>query len=970
MASDSRTAEFLEWAQTDVPGLFLLGSLNRHITVHSQQRRAVNLVHSLSKTGSGLDGKSMAVVGAGFAGLTAAAYALEETTASVTLIDAAARPLWLQDNCANRWLHPGIYDWPAGDALEPRTSLPLLNWRADTAKNVARQVRAEWERIEAREDRLEVILDKRVMAIARNGARLRVDFDNRGPEQFDIVVLAVGFGLERGGPADVGYWNDIDGLDSIRFDVNPKPSVLISGFGDGGLADVLRLCLPQFRQDSLVELVRDVPANVCDRLLEWERTYIGNEAKLDQLYDQLAVDQIIGRMKNASPLAHVTLTGRGHLYGQRSAVLNRFLVSQLRKARRDDAFKLIAAPVRPASLSVLDDGRSSIEIEGESSPRMFDHIVFRHGPQAALSQIAPLDSWPSKERLRRHWYDLPQSLDKTRQPLWRDEDGAHGAAPVLPDFRAYESSSRPWCLILQPKPPKRSKESPNDWYPHVRSVLAKIAEARDLNQFPLLLDSQQALAGKQALADTVRMLCVADIVIADVTKFDQGVLFLLGVRAAVRRGVTISCTHSRLDALFWKSVPFNLKELKLVSFADSKTGTDDLAVAIADGLTQSVDSDRYLDLPVYDYVRQEPPTDAISDPPPALFLRPFNEDARARLLERLLGQALKEVKKWKSAPKIEAVIDQSSPRLTGQRLYEAIRHWQTCVADLTYWRANVLFELGVRLAVQDNETICLIDPSAEGEKTFSGIRGVLGNLLKPYSYNQSSDNLADAVRQPTDTHIYHAALRHFRTKQDHPSRQVDERLDDEAPMKSRDNPQQQVDPRQLFARDNRDYSNELSQTSIEIRCAAWYYLVEREQPHLMRRVDLLDPQRADVFRRFQGLGSRLKIELGNKPRDQKVRDSIETCMEAAARVADLADLIEAWSFVRAAAPWNVDLSAMSDAETAAFKRTWKRRRSPLLDLQRELKDLGNPVCELPLQGLRSHLRRLDVVLRRINGGPA
>ena len=71
--------------------------------------------------GVGIEGKSVAIVGAGFAGLTAAAFALETTTAQVTLFDAAPRPLWLQDACSNRWLHPGIYDWPRPGSLEPRT---------------------------------------------------------------------------------------------------------------------------------------------------------------------------------------------------------------------------------------------------------------------------------------------------------------------------------------------------------------------------------------------------------------------------------------------------------------------------------------------------------------------------------------------------------------------------------------------------------------------------------------------------------------------------------------------------------------------------------------------------------------------------------------------------------------------------------------------------------------------------------
>src|SRR6516162_7056282 len=99
-----------------VEGLYCLGFLNRQITVYSQQIRAINLIHALAKLSKNAAGdakpdlgeKLVAVVGAGFAGLTAAAFAAE-VGANVHLIEAATRPLWIQDHCENRWIHPRIY---------------------------------------------------------------------------------------------------------------------------------------------------------------------------------------------------------------------------------------------------------------------------------------------------------------------------------------------------------------------------------------------------------------------------------------------------------------------------------------------------------------------------------------------------------------------------------------------------------------------------------------------------------------------------------------------------------------------------------------------------------------------------------------------------------------------------------------------------------------------------------------------
>ena len=46
-------------------------------------------------------------------------------------------------------------------------------------------------------------------------AMFMVELANGQAETFDIVVLAIGFGLEAGRPGRVGYWNDADGLDAV-----------------------------------------------------------------------------------------------------------------------------------------------------------------------------------------------------------------------------------------------------------------------------------------------------------------------------------------------------------------------------------------------------------------------------------------------------------------------------------------------------------------------------------------------------------------------------------------------------------------------------------------------------------------------------------------------------------------------------------------------------------------------------------
>jgi hypothetical protein len=974
LMSPLSAADFLDWMVAEPSGLYVLGSFNRHITVHSQQRRAINLIHALIEEG-GLDGGSIAIVGAGFAGLTAAAYASEKTNSQVTLFEAASRPLWLQDSCANRWLHPGIYDWPLPGSLEPRTTLPVLNWRAGSASAVAAQVRTEWERIVATQGRLHLRFETRVKSVTpgRRG-KLLIELSKGHPEPFDCVVLAVGFGLERGGQGRVGYWNDADGLDATA----PGASVLVSGFGDGGLADVLRLCLPEISQDRLVELVRTVPNEVQRQLTEWELRFRHDGAGLDQSYTQLHVKDIVQQLRDtAGALARVTLIGQGHLYGPRSAILNRFLISQLRQARGKAAFDLVEGRVDGSSLTESPNGRQRIKFSVGKKKREFDHVVLRLGPDPSYKTISPISSWKARAERSKHWYETPQAWDRTRLPLWEESNTLSGYDGTE-DSLAYESSSSRWCLVLQP--PQTSighpPQTPIDWAVLTRLALEDVSKAtrsaartakgpvdtRSINTNPLVVCSQDAVRDPTAIDKAVRLMCAADILVADITGYDPSLLLLLGIRAAVRRGITITCTQQQLTPELWEDLPFNLKELNLVSFYNQTEGKKELAETLYAGLTQSSAAPRYLDLPVYDYVRERPAEGASIEGSRVLLLRAFKPytDARALHVENRIRSGLG----ISDEARVEAVIDQMSPRLAGQRLYEAIRHWPTCVVDLTWWRANVLFELGVRLAVRKSRTFCLIDRTVEGKETFKGSRSNLKELFDPVEYDLGPAKfpLVKSIPSP----IYEAAARYFQSGQDRFSEHVDAMLVGAAAvMPGRDDPLQSVDVAPLYARDNLEYGEEVRQSAFERLCAAWCYLADREEPDFVRPIDLLDPRKADAFRRFLDLGSRLKTPLALRceARDKRLKQRIDDS-EARAKasgVTSMSELLDAWKALRRDPPWKDIRTTRRDPKDIS---NWKRQIKQLAILKTRLEQLASPVCELPLQGLKSDLRRLRIELRK------
>ena len=89
-------------------GVYLLGCLEKGVTVHSQQVRAHNLIWSLAELRT--DVESIAIIGAGIGGLTTAACALSafpETT-KITLFEKHWDICAIQQGCDNRWLHPNV----------------------------------------------------------------------------------------------------------------------------------------------------------------------------------------------------------------------------------------------------------------------------------------------------------------------------------------------------------------------------------------------------------------------------------------------------------------------------------------------------------------------------------------------------------------------------------------------------------------------------------------------------------------------------------------------------------------------------------------------------------------------------------------------------------------------------------------------------------------------------------------------
>lgn len=263
-----------------VPGLYLIGSLERGVTIYSQQVRAHNLAWALWDIQNKGHGQinNVAIVGGGIAGLTMAAclLCLFGRSITVTLFERSWDLCPFQQGADVRWVHPRIYAWPHPGSRAPSASLPVLDWTEGRASDVARTVISEFSKfastfarpdggltvylglqhfqIEAAASKISWIANKTL----RRDEFFHLDKPEGKSEQFDTIVLATGFGTETLSPSYPmeSYWrNEQLGQSSLD---GAQRRYLISGYGDGALVDLCRLTIERFRQDTIVyELFKD-----------------------------------------------------------------------------------------------------------------------------------------------------------------------------------------------------------------------------------------------------------------------------------------------------------------------------------------------------------------------------------------------------------------------------------------------------------------------------------------------------------------------------------------------------------------------------------------------------------------------------------------------------------------------------------------------------------------------------------------
>lgn len=381
-------------------GVYLLGTFETGLTIYNQQVRALNLVWSVVQTAKPNRIHRVAVVGGGVAGLTAAAGFLHKGVEEIWVFEKRATLCPLQTGSDTRWVHPRIYDWPNEDSRLPTAALPLLNWNAGRASDMAVEVLDGWEKLvdtsRKRDRTIHTYLNVKHLRLHENREVEWVG-DESCPEEpnpiasgkklsFDCIVLAVGFGLEH--DTAFSYWRN-ETLGQPELDLGRR-TYLISGHGDGALVDLFRVRISRFRQDRILVELFEKDRNLMNALRGLKRAFDSRGRSSKNLYDKfqaIAEDPNIGFQdlisalrlrlrRDTAAILQMNVDSFRKVFSSKASFQNLFLLFALYQA----------GGVIPTGIK--DIGRISKEFDVERNS-----IIVRHGTERrqAVEEVVEAD---------------------------------------------------------------------------------------------------------------------------------------------------------------------------------------------------------------------------------------------------------------------------------------------------------------------------------------------------------------------------------------------------------------------------------------------------------------------------------------------------------------------------------------------------------------------------------------------------
>lgn len=464
---DLAVAQILRETCYDNSRVFFLGPFAKRINFVAQQVRALNLVYALRKQSRLEHEKSIAVVGAGLSGLTIAT-ALTLLGYLVHVFEKKGEVLFRQRYTAHRIVHPTIHAWPDHETLDPTISLPFFDWCTNQCDSVMIRIAQEWSTICK-----ELIEDDRFHAGTkvidyneiRGGVALTTEPGIRTLPEFGTVIFAIGFEDETiitNIPAipKRSYWVD-DDLERLRGE-SPDLRFIVTGTGDGGLIDSLRLIHGQFYKGTLpiktaTDLFQSPAATAISEAERKFRSHEISEARLQEVYEECAeylpqgvIERLEASIIKIRPLVYL-IGRRSTPYGRDAAPIHKLLVAY---AIRHGFIKYIQGHV-----SLAENNDCLIETDSElTKPNMpaipAKAVVVRHGAVNALDDL--LRNRPNVLRyIQQHQQVL---ADDMVEPYWADADiPSPGQAIYKPDDTEFLGDRF-----------KRASRMINEFWPYMR----------------------------------------------------------------------------------------------------------------------------------------------------------------------------------------------------------------------------------------------------------------------------------------------------------------------------------------------------------------------------------------------------------------------------------------------------------------------------------------------------------------------
>ncbi|MEU8079223.1 hypothetical protein AB0B31_27725 [Catellatospora citrea] len=339
-------------------------------------------------------------------------------------------------------------------------------------------------------------------------------------------------------------------------------------------------------------------------------------------------------------------------------------------------------------------------------------------------------------------------------------------------------SGRPWCAVVSSSDGLAERSgvfagAVDEFADMYRHKIRREA-GWDLQQKPTKIFASDVFQSPRKLQDAVASVCAADLAFFDLTGLEPAVLFLLGVRAVIRRGVTICSTGGDPDGERSTVPPFLLRDINVVSHV-SEVPERVLGTRAMVGIQElSRAPHRYADLPGFDVIRPLPRAlenrTVIPYEERVLVLCSFNPlydgenwpEIRRRLANAITRHSGSESgEDDKPDVRIERTLDMGSPRVVSANLLEAIRSTDMCLCDLTGWKPNVFFELGIRMAANPLDPICIIhDTTDNGPPAQEGIDRQYKSVLELFDVYKYSPTCRDDYQAMLDRHLEgHKALR-------------------------------------------------------------------------------------------------------------------------------------------------------------------------------------------------------------------